>query len=64
MGDGKIHCDMTALEGIVWLVGIKEMPLHGATSSWWLIKYIMSSYILIPYEKLCEQKWMAIAVPL
>ena len=46
---------MTALEGIAGFVGIKELPLYEATSSLSLIKYIMSSYILISYEKLCEQ---------
>jgi len=58
MGDGKIRCGMAALERIAGFEGIKEIPLHGATSSWSLIKYIIISYILIPYEKLCEKQWM------
>ena len=37
MGDGKVRSDMTVLEGIAEFVGIKETPLHEATSSWPLI---------------------------
>jgi len=34
MGDGDIRSDMTTLLGITGFEGIKEIPLHGATSSW------------------------------